>query len=108
MENKAALDSAGSLNNPKISGVLDRLHGEASRQVGGLARLLALALIDAVLRRRISSAEEARRLKHIYVPTSRKQGTFFVPHCSVGGGSQDRRVWDVLCRFDHLSGGSGA
>jgi predicted O-methyltransferase YrrM len=76
MENKAAHDSICSLNNPKISGVLDRLHGEASRQVGGLARLLALALIDAVLRRRISSAEEARRLKHIYVPTSRKQGTF--------------------------------
>jgi predicted O-methyltransferase YrrM len=76
MENKAALDSICSLNNPRISAVLDRLHGEASRQVGGLARLLALALIDAVLRRRISSAEEARRLKHIYVPTSRKQGTF--------------------------------
>src|SRR6516225_8569127 len=76
MENQAAPDSACSLNNPKISAVLDRLHGEASRQVGGLARLLALALIDAVLRRRISSAEEARRLKHIYVPTSRKQGTF--------------------------------
>ena len=76
MENTAAGDPICSLNNPKISAVLDRLHGEASRQVGGLARLLALALIDAVLRRRISSAEEARRLKHIYVPTSRKQGTF--------------------------------
>jgi predicted O-methyltransferase YrrM len=76
MENKAAVDSICSLNKPKVSAVLDRLHGEASRQVGGLARLLALALIDAVLRRRISSAEEARRLKHIYVPTSRKQGTF--------------------------------
>jgi predicted O-methyltransferase YrrM len=76
MENKAAADSICSLNNPKVSAVLDRLHREASRQVGGLARLLGLALIDAVLRRRISSAEEARRLKHIYVPTSRKQGTF--------------------------------
>ena len=76
MENNAALDSICSLNNPRISAVLDRLHGEASRQLGGLARLLGLALIDAVLRRRISSAEEAQRLKHIYVPTSRKQGTF--------------------------------
>ena len=76
MENKAAIDSMCSLNNPRISAVLDRLHGEASRQLAGLARLLALALVDAVLRRRISSAEEARRLKHIYVPTSRKQGTF--------------------------------
>lgn len=76
MENKAAVDSICSLNNPKISAVLDRLHGEASRQFGAMARLLALALTDAVLRRRISSAEEARRLKHIYVPTSRKQGTF--------------------------------
>jgi hypothetical protein len=71
MENKATHDPICSLDNPKISAVLDRLHGEASRQVGGLARLLALALIDAVLRRRISSAEEARRLKHIYVPISR-------------------------------------
>jgi predicted O-methyltransferase YrrM len=76
MENKAALDSICSLNNPKTSAVLDRLHGEASRQVGSLARLLALSLIDAVLRRQVSSAEEARRLKHIYVPTSRKQGAF--------------------------------
>ncbi len=76
MENDAALHSICSLNNPQISAVLDRLHGEASRQVGGLARLLGLGLIDAVLRRRISSAEEAQRLKHIYVPTSRKQGTF--------------------------------
>ena len=77
MENNAAVDSICSLNNREISALLDRLHGEAGRQVGGLARLLALALVDAVLRRRISSAEEARRLKHIYVPTSRKQGTFF-------------------------------
>jgi hypothetical protein len=66
---------------PRVSGGitptrLGRLHGEASRQVGGLARLFALALADAVLRRRISSAEEARRLKHMYVSTSRKQGTF--------------------------------
>jgi predicted O-methyltransferase YrrM len=76
MENKAAHDAICSLNNPKVSAVLDRLHGEASRQVGGLARVLGLALIDAVLRRQVSSAEEARRLKHIYVPTSRKQGTF--------------------------------
>src|SRR5215472_8466342 len=98
MENKAALDSICSLNNPEISAVLDRLHGEASRQVGGLARML-----DAVLRRRNSSAEEARRLKHIYVPTSRKQGTFLVPHGSVSGCSQDRRIWNVFCRFDHLS-----
>jgi hypothetical protein len=77
MKNNPAVDSICSLNNPEITVLLDRLHGEASRQVGGLARLLALALIDPVLRRRISSAEEARHLKHIYVPTSRKQGTFF-------------------------------
>src|SRR5260370_38675820 len=76
MEDKAAVDSICSLNDPKISAILGRLHGKASRQVGGLARLLALALADAMLRRRISSAEEARRLKHMYVPTSRKQGTF--------------------------------
>ena len=76
MENNAAVDAICSLNNPKVRTVLERLHGEASRQVGALTRVLALALIDAVLRRRISSAEEARRLKHIYVPTSRKQGTF--------------------------------
>src|SRR6516225_99900 len=76
MEEQAAVDSVCSLNDQKVRAVLDRLHGEASRQVGGLARVLSLALIDAVLRRRISSAEEARRLKHIYVPTSRKQGTF--------------------------------
>ena len=76
MEDKAAVGSICSLNDPKISAVLGRLHGEASRQVGGLARLLALALADTVLRRRISSAEEARRLKHMYVSTSRKQGTF--------------------------------
>jgi predicted O-methyltransferase YrrM len=76
MGNKGAGDSICSLNDPKVSGVLERLHGEASRQVGALARLLALGIIDAVMRRRISSAAEARRLKHVYVPTSRKQGTF--------------------------------
>jgi predicted O-methyltransferase YrrM len=76
MENKAPAGSICSLNDPKVRAVLDRLHGEASRQVGSMVRLLALAVVDAVLRRQISSAEEARRLKHIYVPTSRKQGTF--------------------------------
>ena len=76
MENKASDDSICSLNQPKVSAVLDRLHRAASRQVGPLAQVLALSLIDVVLRRQISSAEEARRLKHIYVPTSRKQGTF--------------------------------
>src|SRR5260370_38755841 len=76
MEDKAAVGSICSLNDPKISAVLGRLDGEASRQVGGLARMFALALADAMLRRRISSAEEAKRLKHMYVSTSRKQGTF--------------------------------
>jgi len=69
IEDKAAVGSICSLNDPIISTVLGRLHGEASRQLGGLARLFALALADAVLRRRISSAEEARRLKHMYVST---------------------------------------
>src|SRR5215469_8316033 len=34
MKNKAAVDSISSLNNQKISDVLDRLHGEASRHLG--------------------------------------------------------------------------
>lgn len=62
------------LNDPKVHAVLDRLHTEANRQVGGIARLFLSELPDRLLGRQVSAAEEARRLKDLYVPVTRKQG----------------------------------
>ena len=76
MTSEGDAKAACSLDDPRVRAVLNRLHGEANRQIGSLARLGASSLVDAVLRRQVSVAEEAQRLKDIYVPTSRKQGSF--------------------------------
>lgn len=65
-----------SICDPAVRGVLDRLHAEASRQIPGIARLLLTELPDMLLGRKVSVAEEARRLKDLYVPVTKKQGTF--------------------------------
>ena len=67
---------ACSLADPRVRTVLDRLHAEAGRQTLGLARLLASFVLDKVLGRHASVAEEAARLKNLYVCLSAKQGAF--------------------------------
>lgn len=76
MTGEGAATMTCSLDDPSARAVLNRLHGEANRQFGGLARLFGLSVADAMLRREVSVAEEARRLKDMYVPSSRKQGSF--------------------------------
>ena len=65
-----------SLTDPKVRAVLDRLHAEAGGQTLGLARLLASFAFDKLLRHEVSVAEEAARLKDLYVCLSPKQGVF--------------------------------
>jgi predicted O-methyltransferase YrrM len=56
--------------------VLNRLHAEAKKQTGGIARLVLSKLSDRLANRRRSAAEEAELIKDLYLPLSAKQGTF--------------------------------
>ena len=65
-----------SLDTPEVSRVLERLHGEASAQK---VAFLPIALhwgLDAVLRRKPSVEEEARRMKDLFMPLSPETGRF--------------------------------
>lgn len=63
-----------SLADPRVRAVLDRLHTAANRQPLALARYVASVVGDRIRRRQPLVAEEVERLKHLYVPVSRKQG----------------------------------
>lgn len=63
----------GSLDDPRVAAVLDRLH-RAARQPLGTARHVAALLGDRLRRRQPTVLEEVERLKHLYAPVTRKQG----------------------------------
>ena len=65
-----------SLNDPKVRQVLDRLHAAARHQKLRLARMALSMGTDMVLGRKLSVAQEAERMKDLYIPLSAKQGTF--------------------------------
>jgi predicted O-methyltransferase YrrM len=65
-----------SLRETRVHDVLERLHGEAGGQTPALARLAAKFFADKLARREPSLSEEVSRLKHLYVPVSRKQRQF--------------------------------
>jgi predicted O-methyltransferase YrrM len=65
-----------SLREPRVRGVLQRLHREAGRQTVSLAWLLVSFVADRLARRQPSLSEEVTRLKDLYVPVSAKQGRF--------------------------------
>lgn len=72
----AATDGPCSLHDPRVSSVLNRLHGEAKKQTGGLARLVLSKVSDRLAKRQRSVAEEVDLIKDLYLPLSPKQGTF--------------------------------
>lgn len=76
MAEGAVAAQACSLDDPKVRGVLDRLHADASGQRLALLGLLGSMVADRVLRRSPSVQEEAARLKNLYVCLSPKQGSF--------------------------------
>lgn len=63
-----------SIDDPRVRSVLDRLYADNKTQGFALAQLGLQGLRDTVLRRKITVAEEAERLKELYVPLSPKQG----------------------------------
>lgn len=65
-----------SLECPKLQAVLGRLHAQADREVAGTVRVNVSELPDRLLRRQVSAAKEAKRLKNLYQSVNRKQGTF--------------------------------
>ena len=72
---EASPDSAPcSLSDPRVEAVLDRLHSAAGKQRLSLVRLLASVIRNELVGRPPSVTREVERLKHLYVPVSRKQG----------------------------------
>lgn len=65
-----------SLEAPEVRGVLQRLHGEASRQKAAFVKIGLQWGLDALLRRKPSTAEEAKRFKDLYIPLSPETGRF--------------------------------
>jgi len=65
-----------SLDAPAVRGVLERLHGEASRQRLAIVRMGTQMVLDRVLRRVASTAEQTERAKDLYLPLGPKQGLF--------------------------------
>jgi predicted O-methyltransferase YrrM len=69
-------DGGCSLRTPEVSAVLDRLHTRAQRQRVAFLKIAGAWGIDALLRRKPSVEEEARRFKDLLIPLSREAGTF--------------------------------
>lgn len=63
-----------SLDDPRVRSVLDRLYSEAGKQLPAVGRLLITETLDRILGRTITLADEASRLKDLYVPLTPKQG----------------------------------
>jgi predicted O-methyltransferase YrrM len=76
IDESANPDGPCSLHDPRIRTVLDRLHSEAKKQTGGLARLVLTKISDRLAGRQRSVAEETELVKDLYIPLSPKQGTF--------------------------------
>ena len=69
-------DGDCSLLAPQVRAVLDHLHTRAQRQRVIFLKIAGLWGIDALLRRKPSVEEEARRFKDILIPLSPEAGTF--------------------------------
>ena len=76
MNGSSDAESTCSLHDPRVESVLDRLHGEAKGQTGGLARLGLAELRNKIARRKLSVVEEGQQKKDVYIPVSPKQGAF--------------------------------
>lgn len=68
--------TACSLDDPKIKGVLDRLHREARGDLMRLPKVGVSEALDRLMARKPSVADRARRMKNVYVSISPKQGVF--------------------------------
>ena len=81
-ETKVMQQSAGdenqacTLNDARVQAMLDRLHRKARGDVIRLPGMLFSELLDKILKRNPSTKDRGRRMKNIFVPLSRKQGTF--------------------------------
>jgi predicted O-methyltransferase YrrM len=69
-------DGGCSLRKSEVSTVLDRLHTRAQRQRVAFLKIAGAWGIDALLRRKPSVEEEARRFKDLLIPLSPEAGTF--------------------------------
>lgn len=65
-----------SLDAPQVECVLERLHAEADGQRAAFLPIAVHWGLDALLRRKPSVEEEARRFKDLYIPLSRETGRF--------------------------------
>lgn len=65
-----------SLDLEPVRAVLDRLHAEAGAQRTGFVKIAVLWGLDALLRRKPSIEDEARRFKDLYIPLSAETGRF--------------------------------
>jgi len=70
------MSAGGSLEDARVRAVLERLHAEAGGQRLALAPVAGAMALDVLLRRRPTVADEATRLKDLYVCLSPKQGRF--------------------------------
>lgn len=62
------------LDEPRVQGVLNRLHREADRQRPAVLRFAVELLIDRLRGRTLSSAEQAARASTLHLPLGRRQG----------------------------------
>jgi predicted O-methyltransferase YrrM len=65
-----------SLDDPKVRAVLDRLHAAARGDVWRFARLAPDVVRMFLGRTPLEPAEQARRMKDVYIPLNRAQGLF--------------------------------
>ena len=65
-----------SLHDREVRRVLDRLHAEANRNKAAFVKIGLHWGLDALLRRKPSIEEEARRFKDLYIPITPEQGVF--------------------------------
>ncbi len=65
-----------SLTDPRVRGVLERLHREAAGQKAAIARFGLSMLTDRLLGRKTTPAREAERARNLYLAISAKQGAF--------------------------------
>jgi predicted O-methyltransferase YrrM len=62
------------IHDPKVNGVLDRLHRAARTDMLKLARVGAAMAVGRLLGRKLEAAEKAAVFKDVYIPVNRDQG----------------------------------
>jgi predicted O-methyltransferase YrrM len=65
---------SGAILDPKVKGVLDRLHRSARKDVLRFARVGASMAVGRVLGRKMEPAAQAALFKDLYIPVNRDQG----------------------------------